>query len=211
MRRRAPLRRAVLRAAMAGLALAAAPLPAQVPGGRLDPGVVRSPVLVLDFERLYAASAFGRRVAQDIETRGEALAAENRRIEAELTAEERDLTDRRAALPPDDFRALATAFDEKVQRLRDEQDAKTRALGQAGETARRQFFAAAQPVLQGLMAEAGAAVILERRAVLVAADAVDVTDAAVARVDDAIGDGAALPEADPAPGQGAAPAAPSDP
>ena len=62
--------------------------------------------------------------------------AENRRIEAELTAEERTLTEIRDDLSPVQFRARAAAFDEKVQRLRREQDEKARALGQTDEEAR---------------------------------------------------------------------------
>ena len=172
---------------------------AQTPRAVFEQGVVRSPVLVLDYDRLFAQSAFGQRVTADIEAQGEDLAAENRRIEAELTDEEQRLTEQRATLPATEFRQLANAFDEKVQRLRSEQDAKTRALGQLSDTARRRFIAAAQPVLQQLMRDAGAAVIMERRAVLVAADVVDITATAIQRIDDAIGAGEALPTGDDAP------------
>ena len=42
------------------------------------------------------------------------------------------------------------------------------------------------------MREAGAGVILERRSVLFSANAIDITDIAIQRLDDAIGDGADL-------------------
>lgn len=194
------MRPAVL-AAFLGLSLAfwGGPSPAQAPGTAFDQGIVRSPVLVLDFDRLFAQSAFGRRVTSKIEAQGEDLAAENRRIETDLTDEERRLTEQRATLSAAEFRQLANAFDEKVQRLRSAQDAKTRALGQVSDGARRQFVAAAQPVLKQLMRDAGAAVILERRAVLVAADVVDITATAIQRIDEAIGAGEALPTGDDAP------------
>ncbi len=74
-------------------------------------------VIVIDQERLFQDSLFGRRITAELEERSAELAAENRAIEAELIAEERDLTVRRSELEPEEFRALADAFDEKVDRL----------------------------------------------------------------------------------------------
>lgn len=158
--------------------------------GPYAPGAVRSPILVIDFERVFGESAFGRRVNADIEREGRAIAAENRKIEAELIDEERELTDLRATLAPAKFRSLADAFDAKVQRLRAEQDAKARALGTRTEDERRRFLTAVQPVIEGLLREAGAALILERRSVFVAVDAIDVTDRAITLIDTEIGAGA---------------------
>ncbi|WP_323770254.1 OmpH family outer membrane protein [Antarctobacter sp.] len=173
---------------------------AQGQGSPFLPAVPKTPILVIEFERVFSESAFGIRVNSEIEQAGRAIATENRRIEAELTEEERGLTDLRPTLAPEEFRKLADAFDEKVQRLRDEQDAKARALGARTDEARRRFLTVAQPVLEGLLREAGAALILERRTVLVAADAIDITDRTIARIDQQIGDGAPEdPTPDPAP------------
>ncbi|KUF11910.1 OmpH family outer membrane protein [Pseudoponticoccus marisrubri] len=183
-----------------GLGLTGLPGAAQqAQGGPLASGVVQSPILVIEFDRVYSQSAFGQRVATQIEQDGAAIAAENRRIEAELTEEERALTDERPNLPPEEFRALADAFDEKVQSLRDAQDAKARSLATRRDEAQRRFLAAAQPVLERLMRDSNAAVILERRTVFAAAGAIDVTDEAIAAIDAAIGDGSGLAPAPPAP------------
>ncbi|MFZ5961644.1 OmpH family outer membrane protein [Thalassococcus sp. BH17M4-6] len=152
-------------------------------------GRVQSPILTIESERLFADSAFGRRVAREIEAEREAITAENDRIAEELTAEEQSLTDRRASLPADDFQDLANAFDEKVQRLRREQDEKARAISTRTDEARRSFLANAQPVIEAIMRETGAALIIERRAVFISADVIDITDAAIARIDAAIGAG----------------------
>nr|WP_246594398.1 OmpH family outer membrane protein [Mameliella sediminis] len=178
-----------LRFAVLLLALWGAAAVAQGQGGPFATGVRQSPILVIDFERVFSESAFGRRVNAEIEQQGRAIAAENRKIEAELIEEERKLTDLRPTLAPDEFRKLADAFDEKVQTLRDEQDAKARALGSQTEDARRRFLGVAQPVLEGLLREAGAVLILERRTVFVAADTIDVTERAIALIDAQIGDG----------------------
>lgn len=153
-------------------------------------GLPQTSILTISPDRLFAESAFGKRVAREIEAESAVLAAENRRIEAELSAEERELTDRRPEMEPDAFRVLADAFDEKVQQIRVEQDAKARALARRGEAAQVEFLRSARPVLESLMRDSGAGVILERSSVFLSANATDVTDAAIARIDAAIGDGA---------------------
>ncbi|MEZ5675357.1 periplasmic chaperone for outer membrane proteins Skp [Thalassovita litoralis] len=160
--------------------------------------IVQSPVLTIDSDRMFAASAFGQRVAQDFEAQGKVLETENRRIEAELIAEEKDLTTKRATLPPERFRALADAFDAKVETIRSEQNAKTRALTQTTDTARRQFLIAARPVLEQLMQETNAAIIVERRSIFLSARAIDITDLAIERLNAQIGDGSDLPKPDQA-------------
>ncbi|WP_043765815.1 OmpH family outer membrane protein [Roseivivax isoporae] len=180
-----------LRAIALALAFAGAPFAAGAQEGAQAP-VVRSAILTVETERLFAESAFGMRVEREIEEAGQALASENREIEAELTAEEQRLTEQRASMDPAAFRAAADAFDVRVQELRQQQDAKARALSQRTEQARRRFLSAVQPVLADIMREAGAAVILERRAVLVSLDATDITGLAIERIDAAIGDGSDL-------------------
>ncbi len=179
-----------LRAALVVLALAAgAPVAAQQ--APLGMGQAQSAVLTIDSERLFNESLFGQRIADEFRVATEALAAENRSIEAELTAEEQALTDRRADMDPDMFRAEADAFDGRVQVIRSEQDTKERALQDRLTEGRDTFLSAAAPVLGDLMQGAGASVILDRRSVFLALGAVDITDAAIAAIDAAIGDGAA--------------------
>lgn len=178
------LLRALAIAAVAALPVTGAAQQDQRPLARLQ-----SPILTVEPERLFGDSAFGQRITEELDRLGAELAAENRRIEAELTEEEQALTEQRETLPPEEFRALADAFDEKVQRIRREQDGKARALAVRSEEARRAFLAAAQPVLEQLMRDAGAAVIVERRSIFMSAEVIDITDEAIARIDAEIGDG----------------------
>lgn len=184
------MRGALRGALVAALAWGAGPAGAQ---DGLAMGQVQSPVLTIDVDRLLAETAYGRRLSADILERGEALKAENDRIADELTAEERSLTERRPSMEPDAFRAEAEAFDRKVQRIRDEQDAKQRALEGAVAEGRDAFLGAATPTLVQLMRDSGAAVIIERRDVFLSASLVDVTDEAVAAIDAAIGAGQEAP------------------
>ena len=154
----------------------------------LTPFSIESPILTIDSERLFEDSAFGRSTVEEFETRGAALAAENRAIEEDLIAEEKELTELRATMDPLEFRALADAFDEKVQQTRRTQDAKSRELNAGLDQRRVVFLNAVVPVLEQLMREANAAVVLEQRSVFISSNAVDVTRVAVERVDQLLDD-----------------------
>lgn len=180
------------------LAVAPRPAIAQEAEGQSVP---RAPILTLDQERLFTDSLFGKAVLARHQSELDALLAENRRIEAALEAEELDLTERRATLPPADFQTLATAFDAKAEDIRAAQNAKDRAISQRLEAERQRFFQAAAPVLADILREAGAMAIIDKRAVILSFDAIDMTPGAVARLDATLGDGSAPPDvpADPAP------------
>lgn len=176
-----------LAALMVLLVMGAAPASAQ------DVPLIRSPVLSLDQDRLFVRSDFGRRFEAELQADSALLEAENRRIEAALEAEEKDLTERRPAMNPEAFRALADAFDTKVQRIRTEQVAKARALAERTEAAQREFLDTARPVLEQLMVDAGAVVIIDPRSVVMSRAAIDVTDEATRRINAIIGDGTVTP------------------
>ena len=154
-----------------------------------EAGQVRSPVLTVDTDRLFSESLFGQRVLAELSVATDALSAENRRIEAELTEEERSLTERRPEMEVTAFRAEADAFDAKVQRIRQEQDAKERALQTMLSDGQESFLGTVTPILGRLMLERGAVVILDRRTVLLGVGFVDVTEAAIATINAEIGDG----------------------
>lgn len=146
-------------------------------------------ILVLDQDSLFSDSLYGQRVQQEVAEAGRTLAAENRQIEAELTAEELQLTEDRGTLPRDEFMVMAAEFDQRVEAIRARQDAKGRALTAAADAAQRRFFELVVPILLEIVQERRAAVIMDSRSVLLAADTVDITDAAIAAVDAQIGNG----------------------
>jgi len=187
-----------------GLALALA-LP--VVAGAQTLGRVVSPILTIDRERLFSDSAFGQRVNRELEAASSAMAAETRRIEAALEEEERLLTEQRATLEPEAFRELARAFDDKVQELRREREAAEDNLRRQIETAQAEFFDRVGPILGVIVRERGAVLIVDRRAILLAAADVDITEEAIARSDAVLGDGGS---AAPAPVEPNDPAAPLD-
>lgn len=157
----------------------------QLQTGSNDQGRVQvtSPILVVDGERLFSESLLGQQIRADIEEAGAALQAKNNEIASQLEAEEQELTLKRPEMTPEDFRVLADEFDDKAERIRAERAAELRALNQRLEEVRRNFLQQAVPILESIMREAGAAVVLEQRDVFISSVAVDITDIAIARVD----------------------------
>jgi Skp family chaperone for outer membrane proteins len=155
-----------------------------------------STILTIDQDRLFVESEFGKSVLAGEAAAAQALEAENSRIEADLIAEEQQLTDRRATLSAEDFSALATAFDEKVVRFRAEQDAKVRELTRSREADRQAFFRAVVPILGDLLVERKAVAIFDKSAIILSLTAIDVTDAAIDKVNATLKPDAGGAEAD---------------
>lgn len=189
----------------AALALSAVPVRAQ------DMGHTVSPILTIDRDQLYAGTAYGQRMKRELDAASQALADQTRQIEAALEKEEESLTEKRATLPADEFRTLADAFDQKVQTLRSDREKAQSDMQAQIEQAQIAFFKTIGPVLGQLVRERGAVLILDRRAILLAAADVDITREAIARIDAVLGDGSTLdngvldngtPTPDPAPDPG---------
>lgn len=171
------------------------PPPAQAQPAQTQPTPELAGIAVLSQEQLFSGSAFGKALLARDEAARRALQAENQRLDAALEAEERDLTARRPGMTPQEFGALAAAFDTKVKGIRAAQEAKVRDLAREADQGRQTFAEAARPVLESLMRETGAAVLLDRSTVVMLRDGADLTAAAIARMDRVLGDGAALPPA----------------
>ncbi len=175
-------RAGIAAAALAGVLAAAlvAPGPARAQSGG---PALQSQLLTVEPERLLTGSEAGKRLMAAFDTESQALAAENRRIEAELSREEKDLTERRPKLAPKEFSKMADAFDSKVQEIRKTQDAKARDLIRRREAARQKFLNDSLSVLAALIREHGATVVLDRATVFLSADSIDITDEAIRRID----------------------------
>lgn len=159
---------------------------AQAQTARADaPAVIRSPVLTLNYEQFIAGSRMGRQMSADYEAERARLEAANAEIASQLEAEELALTKARDTMQADAFRKAASAFDEKVQKIRQERRDAESILARKRDDLRSRFEQAAVPVLSALMREAGAAVILEVRSTVLSLEQVDITDLAIQRLDDA--------------------------
>ena len=133
-------------------------------------GLAKSPVLVVDLNRLFEETLFGRRVTAQFNAATSALQSENDRIKASLDAEERNLADRRPAMSAEEFSAAAEDFDARVRAIRAEQAAKEIDLNKVHLGERVDFVRTSRPIREELMRRAGAVVMLDTRFVLATSD-----------------------------------------
>ena len=162
-------------------------------GTQADAQQAAGGILTLDQERLYAESLYGLRLTEELEAAGQQLAAENREIEALLTAEELRLTNERATMTPEDFRVVADEFDARVEDIRAAQEAKARSLTLQADQGRQRFFDLAFPILIELLEDQNAGAILDNRAVILSPDSADITPQAIARINETLGAGGDAP------------------
>lgn len=151
--------------------------------------VQKTAIVTLDQDQLYLGTQYGRALQAKFETESAALLAENRKIDAALEAEERDLTTKRATMTAQNFRPLAEAFDNKANELRKAQDVKSSELAKSRDADRQAFFQAVAPILGDYMVERGAVAILDKSAIVVSLGAIDITKEVIARIDARLGDG----------------------
>ncbi len=126
-------------------------------------------IRTVDQDRLYFESQFGQRVREQVIDASRVLEAENQRLVAELSARETALTESRPNLSPEAFRFQAEAFNTDAERIRDEQERKSREILRFQEAEQLRFFDIVLPLLNIMVQEVGAKVLLDSRVVLLAA------------------------------------------
>ncbi|MFG5382394.1 OmpH family outer membrane protein [Yoonia sp. R2-816] len=146
-------------------------------------------VLIIDSERLYEDTLYGRRLDAELASLMMEFQAENDRIAATLREEELSLTERRPGMTREAFQAEAAAFDAKVQEVRRARDAKNLELQAVNRSARATFESRVQNIVADVMIERGAALVMEQDNVVMSIRAVNITDDVIVRIDAQLGDG----------------------
>jgi outer membrane protein len=193
--------------AAAAPAAPAAPAAAAPAGAAAASGVQAPRIIVIDRQQLLQRSAAGKDIFTQTQTLSKQLETQLRTEEGQLQTEATQLQQQMAIMAADvraqkekDFTAKQQAFQTKVQQRQAQIQA---SFNQAA----RQVEVALDPILQAIMKERGANMVLDRSAVIVATTDVDVTPVALQRLD------RALPKVKvdlaPLPAAGAAPAAPT--
>ncbi len=143
----------------------------------------QTPILVLDWDRLFSIPRVEARVLDGIAEERTKLVAENTRIENELTAEERELTKRRSMLKAAEFQKLADAFDRKVQQIRADRDARERELQLRAQMEWQSFRQQIETsLIIEIMQERGAVLVMDRNQAIMFSTTIDITEEAIARL-----------------------------
>lgn len=145
-------------------------------------GVPAPKILVIDRQALLRQSAVGIDIAKQVE--GYTKAAESQlKGEGEgLRKEEQALQQQVAILAPDVKAQKIKAFEEKQAAFQQRVQQKQNQIRYGVALAQRQVEAAAGPIVQGLMQERGANLLLDRQAVVIGAPGLDITAVAIQRL-----------------------------
>jgi len=178
--------RSALAATGLALAMALFAVPPALAQGKPAPAPQGAPmpkILVIDRQALLRQSKVGVSIAQQVQAMTKSAEAELKGESEGLRREGSALQQQVAILAPDvkaqkirAFEAKQAAFQQKVQ-LRQNQIRYGVAMAQ------RQVEAAAGPIVQGLMMERGANLMLDRQAIVIGAPGLDVTPIAIQRLD----------------------------
>lgn len=152
-------------------------------------------VLVVDLDRVFTETVYGQRLQSDFREAERALGNDFNRIAGELIAEEKQLRDLRPETQPDEFREMAEAFDAKSTKLRLEQSERRNKLNQDLQLARENLLRQLGPIFSQLMQESGASILIQKddQRMIVFPQA-DITQSAIALIDQRLGNGIATPE-----------------
>ncbi|QIE56079.1 OmpH family outer membrane protein [Pikeienuella piscinae] len=139
------------------------------------------PILIVDREKALRESRPAASLGEQERNARIALKKELDKLRAELEEEEANIAAMREIAPKDVFEARVRAFDIRVRDARRESQEKGEALQARFVAARRDLAAALEPVLQELLDETGASLIVDARTVLAARSGADVTEEVIRR------------------------------
>lgn len=168
------------------VAAAPAPIPAPVPvaAGAVDPNTPR--VIVIDRNALLSLSSAGEAMLADVEA---LTAAADREFQAEANALQEEaaaLQQELAILAPDIRTQRQQEFQNKQTALQNRMQNRQTQIQNGFAIAGQQIDQALAPILQAIMTERGANMLLDRNAVILATIDVDVTPTAIERLNEVL-------------------------
>ena len=158
-------------------------------------GAAPASVLTVDLEKIARESDYGQRVNGLYQAEILTLQSQAKQVEAELIAEEQDLVARRDIVSPEEFKELSQAFDRKVVAIREDQNSKQSELQAKQRDDQRNLLRLIAPILYEIVSARGASVLIDRRNIVLDLSSVDITDEAIAKMNETLGDGSTPTEA----------------
>ena len=148
-----------------------------------------SSVLTVDLEKIARESDYGQRVNGLYQAEILTLQSQAKQVEAELIAEEQELVAQRDIVSPEQFKELSQAFDRKVVAIREDQNSKQSELQAKQRDDQRNLLRLIAPILYEIVSARGASVLIDRRNIVLDLSSVDITDEAIAKMNETLGDG----------------------
>ena len=142
-------------------------------------------ILVVDLDRAYKSSKFGKIIRKNFELENQSFNEENDAILDALKREEIKLTKERESLSPEKFSKAAEAFDKKAVTIRAVRLEKIRLVDKKFQELKPLFYNQIRPIIEDIMREYDASIILEKNSVIWSLASIDITSLIVERVDEA--------------------------
>ena len=146
-------------------------------------------VVVIDFNVLFAQSAFGIRAFEERRDALLALKNENDGISRMLEAEEDELAARKAKMSDVEFAPLADDFDRRANLLRSRQDEKGAKVDEWYQRQQQVFVFLTGQLIGNLVETSNISVVLPAESTVWYRDSIDATRGVLARANELLGDG----------------------
>ncbi|HEY6578081.1 MAG TPA: OmpH family outer membrane protein [Rhizomicrobium sp.] len=140
-------------------------------------------ILVVDRQAILRLSKVGQDIVRQVNTMTTSAETQFRAEKEALQKEEQTLAQQGAILAPDIRAQKQKAFEAKVSAFQQKVQSRQSMIQGGVMNARRQVEAALGPILQGIMTERGANLLLDRQNVVLAMVDVDVTKVTIQRLD----------------------------
>lgn len=136
------------------------------------------PVVIgtLDWQEIQTQSKAGKSLMSTLQQRGKAINQDIAKKEQAIRAKREQLEQQRSALQPADYEAKRKALEKEFDGLRKEANTKRKDLEKARNAGFEQILKALDGVIRDVADKRGLTLILHRSAVVLGADAWDITD-----------------------------------
>lgn len=145
-------------------------------------------IIVVDMDRVGVESAAGKSGQTQLKAKVDSLQARGKALANQLRTEEETLLKARQAntMAPEAFQAKVKELQTKQNNARTELGNREQELQRSQAAVRQQIFNAVGPIIQTVMRERGASIVLTRDAALAVAPTLDVTADVIRRLDAAL-------------------------
>lgn len=145
----------------------------------------QSAIIIVDIDRVLTASAAGRGAQAELKTKADGVQSRFTSLQNQFRTEEEQLLKARQSnsMAPEALQAKLKDLQTRSVNANNEINNRQRDLANSVGYVRQQILNGANPIVQALMRERGAQVVLEKGATLISNPALDVTNEVIARLD----------------------------
>lgn len=148
----------------------------------ITPAARAGDVLVVDIDTVYTTSLAGKSLLKQIRKKDEVIKKQVEAAQKELEKESNKLEGQKALLAPEALQAKTDELRLKSISKNQELQQEVRKVKAAQANANAQILKALSPILKDIMEEKKAAIVVERRTILIGSEDRDITDEAVKRL-----------------------------